>query len=75
MCSFCCQSEVSPPRTDMVSDGRVSTPPTTPDQWDATHLGEVTHNVCPLLVDFSEDVENKRLHVKIQRLVVEEEFC
>lgn len=37
-------------------------------------LGEVAHYVSPLSVDFGQDVEDKRLHVKVQRLVVQEEL-
>lgn len=36
------------------------------------HLGEVTNDVSAMLVDLSQDVEDKRLHVKVKRLVVEE---
>lgn len=36
------------------------------------YFGEVADDVRSLFVDFSEDVENKRLHIKIKCLVVEE---
>lgn len=36
------------------------------------YFGEVADDVRSLFVDFGEDVEDKRLHVKIKRLVVEE---
>lgn len=36
-----------------------------------TYFGEVANNVCSLFVHLSENVEDKRLHVKVQRLVVE----
>lgn len=36
------------------------------------YFGEVPNNVRSMLVDFSEDVEDKRLDVKVKRLVVEE---
>lgn len=39
------------------------------------HFGEVANNVGSVFVDFSQDVEDKRLHVKVKRLVVQEEFC
>lgn len=39
------------------------------------HLGEVADDVRPLLVDLGQDVEDKGLHVKVQGLVVQEEFC
>lgn len=39
-----------------------------------TDFREVAHDVRPLLVDFCEDVENERLHVEVQRLVVEEKL-
>lgn len=35
------------------------------------HFGEVADNVGSLFVDLREDVEDKGLHVKVQRLVVE----
>lgn len=35
------------------------------------YFREVADNVRSLFVDFSEDVEDKGLHVKIKRLVVE----
>lgn len=35
------------------------------------YFGEVADDVRSLFVDLSEDVEDKRLHVKIKRLVVE----
>lgn len=39
------------------------------------YFGEVTNNVRSMFVDFSEDVEDKRLDVKVKCLVVEEELC
>lgn len=39
------------------------------------YFGEVTNDVRSVFVDFGQDVEDKRLHVKVKRLVVEEEFC
>lgn len=39
---------------------------------DRSYFGEVTNNVRSMFVDFSEDVEDKGLDVKVQRLVVEE---
>lgn len=39
------------------------------------YLGEVTNDVRSVFVDFGQDVEDKRLHVEVKRLVVEEEFC
>lgn len=36
-----------------------------------SYFGEVADNVRSLFVDFSEDVEDKGLNVKIKRLVVE----
>lgn len=35
------------------------------------HFGEVADDVRSLFVDLGEDVEDKRLHVKIKRLVVQ----
>lgn len=43
--------------------------------WDGPYFGEVTNDVRAMFVDFSEDVEDKGLHVKVKRLVVEEELC
>lgn len=37
-----------------------------------SYFGEVTNNVRSMFVDFSEDVEDKRLDIKVKRLVVEE---
>lgn len=34
------------------------------------HLGEVADDVRSLFVDFSEDVEDEGLHVKVKRLMV-----
>lgn len=39
------------------------------------YFGEVTNDVRSVFVDFGQDVEDKRLHVEVKRLVVEEEFC
>ena len=39
-----------------------------------TNLGEVAHQVAAISVNFGENVEKKWFHVKVQRLVIEEEF-
>lgn len=39
------------------------------------YFGEVANNVGSVLVDFSQDVEDERLHVEVKRLVVQEQFC
>lgn len=39
------------------------------------YFGEVADDVRSVFVDFGQDVEDKRLHVEVKRLVVEEEFC
>ena len=39
-----------------------------------TNLGEVSNYVGSLLVDLAEDVEQKRLHVKVERLMVQKQL-
>lgn len=39
-----------------------------------SHFGEVADDVRPLLVDLGQDVEDEGLHVKVQGLVVQEQF-
>ena len=38
------------------------------------HLGEVAHHVTAQMVRFCHDVEEERLHVVVQRLVVQEQL-
>ena len=38
------------------------------------HLGEVPHDMAALLVNLSQYVEEKWLHIKVESLVVQEEF-
>ena len=50
-------------------NGRVTTEPTAP-----TDLGEIADNMRALLVNLTQDVEQERLHVKIQGLVVQKQL-
>lgn len=40
----------------------------------AAYLGEVADDVRSLLGDFGQDVEDERLHVKVKRLMVQEQL-
>ena len=46
----------------------------TADKDSRTYFREVTDYVCSVPVDLSENVEDERLHIKVERLVVQEEL-
>ena len=55
-----------------------TSPPTQPQdarQTQTSYLGEIAKHVCSFAVPLGQHVEEERLHVKVQSLVLQEELC